>query len=197
MSYYFIFMIAFIAIGAFVEYIKQKQVLEFFKASTFLIIAAILAVGVNISSIYHTYEYTKETMRGGSEVAEITGSATKSGGLDKAYITQWSYGIGETFTLLIPNYKGGETGALSQDKTAMKKAKPEYRQYFGQMNKYWGDQPFTSGPVYVGAFVIFLFIFGLFVVKGWLKWVFLASTVFSIVLAWGHNFMILTDLFID
>lgn len=199
MTYYFLFVILALVIGIFIEKMKNKQLPDFFKASGILVVAGALAVGVNISNLYHTYEYSKQTMRGGNELTTRTDgqSVAKNDGLEKEYITQWSYGKGETFSLLVPNVKGGATGALAQNKDAMKVAQPQYREYFGQFNQYWGDQPFTSGPVYVGAFVIFLFILSLFIVKGWIKWSLLAVTVLTIALAWGKNFMVLTDLFID
>ncbi|MEG1902866.1 MAG: YfhO family protein [Bacteroidales bacterium] len=199
MTYYFLFVILALVIGIFIDKYKNHRLPEFFKASGALVIAGILAVCVNLSNLYHTYEYSKQTMRGGSELVSKTNGnpAANNDGLEKEYITQWSYGKGETFSLLIPNVKGGATGALSQSKEAMKVAQPQYREYFAQFNQYWGDQPFTSGPVYVGAFVLFLFVLGLFIVKGWIKWSLLAVTVLTILLAWGKNFMVLTDLFID
>ena len=200
MTYYFLFVILALVIGIFIEKLKEHRLSDFFKASGVLVIAAILAIGVNISNLYHTYQYSKQTMRGGSELAAAPSNnqgVAKSNGLEKEYITQWSYGKAETFTLLIPNTKGGATGALGQNPEAMKVAQPQYREYFNQFNQYWGDQPFTSGPVYVGAFVLFLFVFGLFIVKGWIKWSLLAVTIFTVLLAWGKNFMVLTDLFID
>ncbi|MDO5572230.1 MAG: YfhO family protein [Bacteroidales bacterium] len=210
MTYYFLFVILFIVIGYFFHLLKRKELPRFFKASAILIVSALLAVGINSSNLYHTYQYSKQTMRGGSElvsngtstpeqmeVENAGGKINKSSGLNRDYITQWSYGIDETLSLMIPNVKGGFSGVLSQNKKAISNAKPQYREYFNQFNQYWGDQPFTSGPVYVGAFVMFLFILGLFIVKGWLKYSLLAATILSIVLAWGKNFMAITDLFID
>ena len=120
-----------------------------------------------------------------------------SSGLDRDYITQWSYGIDETLTLLVPNFKGGASAALSQSETAMSKANPMYSSLYGSLTQYFGTQPMTSGPVYVGAFVLFLFVLGCFIVKGPLKWALIGATFFSIVLSWGKNFMPLTDFFID
>ena len=111
------------------------------------------------------------------------------------YITQWSYGIDETLTLLIPNAKGGASVPLSESDIAMEKG--QYSQYYNGISMYWGDQPGTSGPVYVGAIIMFLFILGLFVVKGPMKWALLAATILSILLSWGHNFMGFTQWFID
>ncbi len=198
MSYYFVlFFIIFYAAGVFIEKYKEKRIIDFVKSSAVLVAAAALAICVNISNIYHTYQYSKETMRGGSEVSQTSAPGERTHGLEKDYITQWSYGVSETFSLLIPNIKGGGTAQLASNKTAFEKARPEFRQYFSQMNQYWGDQPFTSGPVYAGALVMFLFVLGLFIIKGWFKWVLVISTIFSVALAWGHNFMFLTDIFID
>ena len=136
-------------------------------------------------------------MRGKSELTHHGEENITDNGLERDYITAWSYGVGETWTLLIPNTKGGASVPLSENERAMRKARPEYSPLYGQIGQYWGEQPGTSGPVYVGAFVLTLFILGLFVVKGPLKWALFAGTVFSILLSWGKNFMPLTDFFID
>ena len=137
-------------------------------------------------------------MRGKSELKQEGPAANQtSSGLDRDYITQWSYGIDETLTLLVPNFKGGASAALSQSETAMSKANPMYSSLYGSLTQYFGTQPMTSGPVYVGAFVLFLFVLGCFIVKGPLKWALIGATFFSIVLSWGKNFMPLTDFFID
>lgn len=197
MSYYFLFVMLFMAIAYGVSAWKEKQMPRFLKASGVLVIAGLVGVCINLSNLYHTYEYSKETMRGKSElVKENTADQTDSG-LERSYITQWSYGIGETFSLLVPNVKGGASVPLAQNEKAMEKADPAYMGLYSQLGQYWGEQPGTSGPVYVGAFVMFLFILGLFLVKGPMKWALVAGTVFSILLSWGHNFMGLTNFFID
>ena len=199
MSYYFLFVILFF-VGAYFESAwRNKTLPRFFKASAVLVVAALIGVAANLSNLYHTYTYSKETMRGKSELVQ-TGDAAKqtSSGLDRDYITNWSYGIGETWTLLVPNFKGGSSSApLSQSETAMEKANPMYSSLYNSFPQYFGDQPWTAGPVYVGAFVLFLFVLGCFIVKGPLKWALVGATFFSIVLAWGKNFMPLTDFFID
>lgn len=198
MSYYFLFVILFV-VGAYLEDAwRNKRMPHFFKATGVLFVAGLVGVAINLSNLYHTYQYSKETMRGKSELVQ-TGDAAKqtSSGLDRDYITQWSYGVDETLTLLIPNFKGGATVPIAQNKTAMDKADPNYATLYQQLPQYFGDQPMTSGPVYVGAFVLFLFILGCFIVKGPLKWALFGATFFSIVLAWGKNFMPLTDFFID
>lgn len=198
MSYYFFFVILFFVGAYFEKAWRTKTLPQFFKASAVLIVAALVGIAANVSNLYHTYAYSKETMRGKSELVQ-TGDAAKqtSSGLDRDYITQWSYGIDETLTLLVPNFKGGASTALSQSETAMSKANPMYSSLYGSLTQYFGTQPMTSGPVYVGAFVLFLFVLGCFIVKGPLKWALIGATFFSIVLSWGKNFMPLTDFFID
>ena len=198
MSYYFFFVILFFVGAYFEKAWRTKTLPQFFKASAVLIVAALVGIAANVSNLYHTYAYSKETMRGKSELVQ-TGDAAKqtSSGLDRDYITQWSYGIDETLTLLVPNFIGGASAALSQSETAMSKANPMYSSLYGSLTQYFGTQPITSGPVYVGAFVLFLFVLGCFIVKGPLKWALIGATFFSIVLSWGKNFMPLTDFFID
>lgn len=198
MTYYFLFVMLFMAIAFFVEAKRKGQLGQFAKATGVLVLAGLIGISVNLSNLYHTYTYSKETMRGKSELVQ-TGDAAKqtSSGLDRDYITQWSYGIGETLTFLVPNIKGGASVPLSQSSTAMSKANPQYSSLYGSLTQYFGDQPMTSGPVYVGAFVLFLFFLGCFIVKGPMKWALVAATIFSIVLSWGKNFMPVTDFFID
>lgn len=208
MSYYFLFVMVAIAISFFVQAIRQHQLGAYLKSTIGLVLAGVLGVAINLSNLYHTYEYSKETIRGGSELtikpegaSESSADANKSG-LDKEYITQWSYGIGETWTLLVPNLKGGASGYVGMSPELMEKVSditsdPQSQQILAGMNQYWGDQPFTAGPVYVGAFVLALFIFGCIRVKGPVKWALLAATILSVLLSWGHNFMSLTSWFID
>nr|WP_315097317.1 hypothetical protein [uncultured Porphyromonas sp.] len=203
MSYYFAFLILFLILGYLWEAVKGRQLRRFVFASLVTLGSGLIALGINSSNLYHTYEYGSETIRGGSELTtspddkmagKVEATAT---GLDKDYITAWSYGKGETLTLLVPNVYGGATGALGENLSAMERVPADYRQIIGGLNHYWGDQPFTAGPVYVGAFVLLLFILGIFIVQGPLKWALLGGTLFSVFLAWGHNMMWLTDLFID
>ena len=197
MTYYFLFVILFMVIAYFVEAYKNKELPHFFKASGVLVIAALVGVSVNISNLYHTYKYSKDTMRGKSELVKQNSANQTNSGLERDYIVQWSYGIGETFSLLVPDVKGGASVPLANNESAMKKADPTYAQLYAQIGQYWGEQPGTSGPVYVGAFVLTLFILGLFIVKTPVKWALLAATVLSILLSWGKNFMGFTDFFLD
>ena len=197
MTYYFLFVVAAVVIVYFIEALQKREIARFWKASGVLCIAVVIGVAISLSNLYHTYEYSKESMRGPSELtAQESENSTKSG-LDRDYIVKWSYGIGETVTLLIPNTKGGASGYLGNNKRAMDAIKPEYRQTLARMNHYWGDQPFTSGPVYVGAFVLFLAILSLFIVPGKLKWALWLVTILSILLSWGKNMMWFTNIFLD
>ena len=197
MTYYFLFVILFMVIAYLVEAIRQKRMAHFWKATAVCAAGAVIGICLNLSNLYHTWEYSKESMRGKSELVSKGSSNQSSSGLDRDYITQWSYGIGETWTLLVPNTKGGATVPLSESETAMKHANPEFTPIYQQMFQYWGEQPMTSGPVYVGAFVLMLFVLGLFIVKGPVKWALVAATVLSVLLSWGKNFMPFTDFFID
>ena len=197
MTYYYLFIILFLIIAWFVEAIQQKQLVRFAKATGVCIAGAAIGICINLSNLYHTWQYSQESMRGKSELVKKNSQNQTSSGLERDYITQWSYGIDETWTLLIPNTKGGASMPLSESKTAMDKADPNYESIYQQIGQYWGEQPGTSGPVYVGAFVMMLFILGLFIVKGPVKWALLAATILSILLSWGKNFMGFTDFFLD
>ena len=175
--------------------LKEKRVQDLIKSLGVLIIVTFLAVGSNFASLRTTMEYTKYTTRGGSNLTTVDNDAND--GLDKEYATRWSVGIDETLTLLIPNFRGGESSPLDRDSETYSLL----RQYnatnlLPYFSRYWGDQPGTA-PVYVGSIVVFLFIMGLFLVEGKNKWWLLAATVLSLFLSWGKNFMPLTDLFFD
>ena len=197
MSYYFLFVMLFMAIAYGVKAIQENAFAVYLKRTGVLIVAGLLGVCINLSNLYHTWEYSKESMRGKSELVKENSANQTDSGLERDYITQWSYGIGETFSLLVPNVKGGASVPLAANEKAMEKANPMYGSIYSQLGQYWGEQPGTSGPVYVGAFVMFLFILGLFIVKTPMKWALLAATVLSILLSWGKNFMPFTDFFID
>ena len=199
MSYYFLFVILFIAGAYFEDAWRNKTLPRFFKASAVLLVAALIGVAANLSNLYHTYTYSKETMRGKSELVQ-TGDAAKqtSSGLDRDYITNWSYGIGETWTLLVPNFKGGSSSApLSQSETAMKRPTRCTGICTTHSRSTSAASPGPPAPSMWVHSSLFLFVLGCFIVKGPLKWALLGATFFSIVLAWGKNFMPLTDFFID
>lgn len=197
MTYYFLFVILFMIIAYLVDAIRKKELACFGKATAVCAAGAVIGICLNLSNLYHTWEYSKETMRGKSELVKKDVANQTSTGLDRDYITQWSYGIDETWTLLVPNTKGGASVPLVESETAMKHADPNFAPIYQQLGQYWGEQPGTQGPVYVGAFVLMLFILGLFIVKGPMKWALLAATVLSVLLAWGKNFMPFTNFFID
>ena len=201
MTYYYLFIILFMVIAWLVDALRKHEMARFCKATLTAVAAALVGICINISNLYHTYQYSQGSMRGKSELVKKNSANQTGNGLDRDYITQWSYGIDETMTLLVPNAKGGASVPLSQSATAMAKADPQIEQQIPQLynglTQYFGTQPGTSGPVYVGAFVLFLFILGLFLVKGPMKWALLTATILSVLLSWGRNFMGLTNLFLD
>ncbi|WP_337572649.1 YfhO family protein [Prevotella sp.] len=197
MTYYYLFIIAFMVLAYLCDAVRNHRLAQFGKATGVCFVAAALGVVINLSNLYHTWQYTQESMRGKSELVKKNSANQTSSGLDRDYITQWSYGIDETWTLLVPNTKGGASMPLAMNEKAMEKADPQFYQIYQQLGQYWGNQPGTSGPVYVGAFVLMLFVLGLFIVKGPMKWALFLATGLSILLSWGHNFMWFTDLFLD
>lgn len=220
-TYYLLIVILILMIFEFVETIKEKKYLEFFKAVGIIAIGLIIGVTVNITSIWVTQEYSHYSMRGGNELDgykskyyQKTNTEKKSKGLDKTYAYAWSYGVGESMTLLIPNAAGGGTGAKVPDqaefkqvynnlvsqnmKSGQSKSDAELqakRQITGLL--YWGNMSTTSGPIYIGAIMIFLFVFGMFLVKGKIKWWLFTATVLALLLSWGKNFPFLSNLFFD
>jgi hypothetical protein len=195
-TYYAFLCILIFIVFEFIQSLREKEISGFIRKSAILAIPVLLAVGMNFASLYTTYEYGKYSIRGKSDL--VSDNKVYTSGLNKDYATQWSYGIDETLTLLIPDFKGGANMPFSNNSetvTALKKNGAA--QYVSQFYKYWGTQPWTDGPVYVGAIVVFLFILGLILVKGHVKWWLLTATLLSIMLAWGKNFMPLTSLFMD
>ena len=220
MSYYSMFIVAALAIGFLVDAIRKGQMKRWGIATAALLVAGVLAIASSAPNLLMTYKYSKETMRGGhSELTEkpaegekAIDASNKTSGLDRDYITQWSYGKGETLSLLIPNVKGGATikpekgdnHLLSLDKTpkAQKMAQSgqldgQTLQVLSQFPQYFGDQPMTNGPVYVGILIFALFLLGCAVVKGPVKWALVVVTILAILLSWGRNMMWFTNLFID
>lgn len=199
-AYYGMLLIGIYGIVELIYALKEKAIVPFAKSVLYLLAGVVVAVGMNFSQLYTSFEYSKETIRGPSELT--SDNENKTTGLDKDYVVQWSYGIDETLTLLIPNFKGGSTltnpGENSESyKTMREKGVQNLKQNIRSISMYHGEQPFTSGPVYVGAIVVFLFVLGLFVVKGVYKWWLLAATVVSIILSWGGNVMGLTSFLLD
>jgi len=201
-SYYGYIIIGFIIAGYFITSLKQKQFNQFLKSLIFFLIASVIGVLPNAASLLSTNEYGKLSTRGATELTMDSRLNTNEGnvtsGLDKDYATQWSYGVGETFTFLIPDYKGGSSSQISRvNPNALKGINSDFREQVGNGNSYFGDQPFTNGPVYIGAIIVFLALLGLFVVKSTIKWPIAIVTLLAIALSWGNNFMWLTDFFMN
>ncbi len=195
-TYYALICLLVFVIIEFIYSIKEKTIPKFLKNSAILIVPFVLAVGINFGFLYSTWEYGKYSIRGKSDL--VTDNKNSSAGLDRSYITHWSYGIGETLNLLIPDFKGGSSKPFDRDSETVRVLRQNNAgSYANQFMKYWGAQPGTDGPHYVGAIVLFLFILGMIVVKSRDKWWLLIATLLSIMLAWGNNFMPLTNLFID
>ena len=199
MTYYFLFVMGLMVLAYLIDAVRKHTLGQWAKATACFAVAGLLGIAVNLSNLYHTWQYSKESMRGKSELTQKTKNQADqtSSGLERSYITMWSYGLGETWTLLVPNTKGGASVPMAANGKAMEKADPNYMQAYQSIGQYWGNQPMTSGPVYVGAFVLMLFVLGLFIVKGPMKWALLAATILSILLSWGRNFMGFTNFFID
>jgi hypothetical protein len=201
--YYTVIILFFLAVAEFVYSIKEKEISKFLKSCGVLLAAAAVGVGLNASALLTTYDYSKATMRGESNGLTVDAQSSQHG-LNKEYITQWSYGIDETMTLLIPNFKGGASGGtLTADSETAKKltslGAPDVDRILkeNQFPLYWGTQPGTSGPVYIGAIICFLFVLSLFLVDKRTKWWLLPMIALTVMLSWGKNFMWLTDLFIN
>ena len=201
--YYALIILLFFGVVEFIYSLREKTLPHFFKVVGVLVVAAVIAIGMNATSLMTTYEYSHYTMRGKSN--GLTSDLQSSQhGLNKDYITQWSYGIDESMTMLIPNFKGGASGAaLGMKSETAQRLKSlgvpdsQIKEIIKQMPLYWGTQPFTSGPVYLGAIVMFLFVLSLFVVDKRMKWWLLPMIILTLMLSWGKNFMPLTDFFID
>jgi hypothetical protein len=195
-TYYAILTLAIFGITELIFSIRKKRLLEFIKTTGILIIPLLIAVSVNFGNMLTTYEYSKYSMRGKSELEQPPGR--RSDGLDINYATQWSYGIGETMTLLVPGFKGGASKPFSNDSRTYNVLRQNNSlEYINGLPKYWGTQPGTDGPVYVGAIVFFLFVLGLFILKGPDKWWLLAATILSLLLAWGKNLLWFTEFFMN
>ena len=214
MTYYYFFVVLAMVVAFFIGALRQRQYAHLLKATGVVLLGGLIGLLINVSNLYHTWQYSKQTMRGKSELAQKDDGNQTSSGLTRSYITDYSYGIGETWSLMVPNVKGGtSTRVLGETKPAQKEGASHsisvgqgqslpYSYIYNQIPQYWNESMEegangTVGPVYVGAFVVFLFVLGLFIVRGPLKWGLLIVTVLSIMLSWGKNFMPLTNLFID
>ena len=206
MTYYLGFLIIILGFSYLIQAIKIKELPSFFKASAILLVAAVLAFGMNATNLMATSEYAKESTRGQSELTiNSDGSAKEqTTGLERAYITQFSYGILETFNLFIPRFMGGGNREnLGKDSETYKAyralgATPlQALQESKQAPMYWGNQPIVEAPAYIGAVVIFLFVLALFLYQGRFKWWLIAGVLMSLFLSYGKNLSFLTDLFID
>ncbi|HNP48759.1 MAG TPA: YfhO family protein, partial [Bacteroidia bacterium] len=195
-TYYLMIVVVLLGLTELYTAFREKRLGQFAKATALLGLMAVLAVATNITNLWATQEYGKYSTRGPSELTE--NQSNKTSGLDRDYITDWSYGIGESWTFLVPDFKGGATeGIAKNNKDVLKKVDDNFRQNIAQFSAYFGDQPFTGGPLYLGAIVCMLFVIGLFVVKGPMKWWLLISTVLFLMLGWGKNLMWFTNLFLD
>jgi hypothetical protein len=202
-TYYLGMLIALYVLVKGIEAVREKTLVNFAKAAGLSVVALILAVGANYTSFSITREYSKQTMRGGSELRQLE-DPTAAAGLDKEYALKWSNGVGETFTLLIPNFYGGasvsDIGTSSKTYEVLTQggvARNQATAFVEQAPTYFGDQPGTAGPTYFGALVFFLFILALFAVDGPAKWWLGTAALLSVVLSWGRNFELVTDLFFN
>ncbi len=195
-TYYSLLCLMVFFIVEFIYSIRQKTVVKFLKTSALLIVPVIIAAGINFGNLYTVYEYGKYSSRGKSDLTVEDRNISK--GLNRDYITYWSYGIDETFNLLVPDFKGGSSKPFDRNSETVKVLRQNNASSAaGQVMKYWGTQPGTDGPHYMGAIVIFLFVLGLSLVRGPEKWWLLFAAILSVMLAWGKNFMAFTNLFID
>lgn len=234
MSYYFCFLMALIVVCTLAYAVCEREqrgaaLKQWAKQTGVIIAAGLLGIAANLPNLYHTYTYSKESLRGKSELTVKNDNANANDnqarskatdGLTRDYITQWSYGIDETATLLVPDFKGGGSGSILDQQgqfqqewmeregfndfynnafavqDCMRSCKDPQAVMPGLMT-YWGDQPYTKGPVYVGAFLLFLFVLGAFIVSGPIKWALVLATCLSLLMGWGRNLMPVTDFFID
>ena len=195
-TYYLALALVILAIIELFFAIRERTLPTYAKNIGVLAAAVVLSVLPSLTNLWTTYEYGLYSIRGASELSSAEGEKSGSG-LDKDYALAWSYGVSETPTLIVPNVVGGASEPIGQDNKALRSMSPQIAQAVSQSSAYWGGRSFTSGPVYVGAIVCFLFFIGCFFYTGRLKWWLIVATVFSIFLAWGKNFPLLTDFMFD
>jgi hypothetical protein len=203
-TYYVIIIAGLLFLFEMARHIKEQKMPELAKASGVLAICALIALACNISTLLPTYEYSKETIRGGFSELSNKQEQQKGGGLDKDYAFAWSQGIMESLTFLVPNFSGGASGEALDENSATYKtlvskgvSPQQSRNIISRIPTYWGNQPFTAGPMYFGATVIFLLIFGFLTTKHYLRWWLLGATLLALLLSWGKNFPLLSDFFFD
>ena len=206
MTYYLLFILLVLAISYLIKAIKSNEIPSFFRSSIILICSAVLALGMNASNLLSSKEYVAESTRSQSELSILSDGSPRpeSTGLDKAYITQFSYGIAESFNLFVPRFMGGgSTEELDTDSETYKAYKMlgatvlQARTEIKQAPMYWGEQPIVEAPAYVGATLLFLFLLALFVYKDQHKWWLISVIILSLLLSFGKNLSFLTDFFID
>lgn len=197
--YYFIFVIIALVINEFVRAYREKIIKKFLTTSAVLLLAGGLAIGANAVQLYYIADHAGETTRGKSELSHTEAAGVSTGGLDKDYATQWSYGIGESFNMFIPRLmgEGSSSGFSAEGEVAQSLKKYDAADIAPQLPSYWGDQLSTVGGVYIGAMFVFLFVLAMFVLRGTQKWWMFGAMVLALLLAWGHNAMWLTDFFLD
>jgi len=205
MTYYLLLLVLIIGAVYLIDAFRKKQLPHFFKALGVMLVAVIIAVGTNATNLLATQEYTQFSTRSDSGLS-ITpeGTEKESPGLNYEYITEYSYGIVESFNLFIPRFMGGSSSEkLDEDSEMyaqlirMGASNAQAKDFTESAPTYWGDQPFVGAPAYIGASIIFLFVFALFLIKGRLKWWIVGGTILSLILSWGKNFGFVTEFFID
>jgi hypothetical protein len=200
-TYYLGFILLAYTIAEFYRAYKHNTLPVFVRRSVSIGIVLFVAVLTNSGNLFNTLEYSKYTTRGPSELmTKADGTSNddiKTTGLDRDYVTAWSYGKEESLTFIIPDAKGGATGRIENDPGIMNGISSQYRNFVTQNNRYWGDQSFTSGPVYLGIVVFYLFLLGMFSLRSRFKWVILSIIILALFLSWGKNLMWLTDIFLD
>lgn len=195
-TYYLLLIILVLGIVYLIYAIREHTVKDFLKSSAILFVVGCLAVLPAVGHLLTTMDYTKESMRGGAVLQNNAQGQKESSGLDIDYAFAWSYGKGESMTLLIPDFYGASSHyniGKTSDTYELLRSSGQADQFCKHAPTYWGDQPFTGGPTYVGAIICFLFLLGMQILKGREKWWLLAATIISLVLSWGRNFAIVND----